>query len=57
MDKLDKIRGILYNSYMVGDNGNEMTIDEIIDSLLENPVDYKDMRNDIIDIIKILLEK
>ena len=57
MDKLEKIKDVLYHSYMLGDNGNEMTIDEIIDNLLENPAEYKDMRNDIIEIIKILLEK
>ena len=55
MNKIDRIKDVL-SSYITGEDGNDMTIDEIIDDMLENPPDYKFMRGDIIDIIKILLE-
>ena len=55
MNKIDKIKDVL-SSYITGEDENEMKIDEIIDDMIENPPDYKCMRRDIIDIIKILLE-
>ena len=55
MNKIGRIKDVL-SSYIVGEDGNDMTIDEIIDDMIENPPDYKYMRRDIIAIIKILFE-